>query len=437
MSVDIGTRKSSAGMAIAGEAVVAKMSKKHVAVVGAGIVGIACAAWLQRSGYKVTVFDEQEPGRACSFGNAGVIAPGACLPMAMPGIWKDIPQLLLNPLGPLTIRPMHAVKNLPWLMQWLSTSSLSRVNAISKAMRKLHDQSLVAYDTILKNANAVDLVRRTGQMYVSSKPHGALGSALSQRLLQEAGVRTVALDAEELHEREPSLSPTVQSGLLFPDNGHVIDPFQVVQRLADQILRDGGAIVRENVVDFDMRNKERPTLKTASGTLAVNAIVIAAGAWSSTLTRMLGTSVPLAAERGYHVTMPNAHLTNMSLISVDHRVSITPMACGLRFAGTVEIADKNMAPNWKRADMLLRAGRLLFPKLEEEGATRWMGPRPALPDGLPVIDRSPNFPSVVFAFGHAHYGLTGAAITGKLVAELVDGSVPSIDLTPYAVGRFS
>lgn len=413
------------------------MAERQVIVIGAGIVGVSCASYLQRDGARVTLIDERAPGEGCSFGNAGIIAPGACLPLAMPGIWKKIPKFLLDPLGPLSIRVRYAPSILPWLLRWLQSSSLANVKKISQAMRALHEGAFDAYAPLLTAAGCNDLIQRVGQLYVSGRSGGVFSDPLSRALLRDVGVEVTELGPGELHELEPALSSNQKSGLLFPDHGHALDPFKVVQCLAEEFVRQGGIIKSAKVTGFSHQDGKVVGVKTAGEAIAADQIVVAAGAWSNELTKMLGKHVSLVAERGYHVMLPHPGCApTRPISSIDYRFAITPMGEGLRFAGMVEIDAASAAPNPKRADVLLRLSRKLLPGIDVSGASRWMGPRSATPDGLPIIDRSPQHPAVFFAFGHSHYGFMGAAVTGRLIAELTAGRPPSIDLRPYASTRF-
>jgi D-amino-acid dehydrogenase len=409
----------------------------HVTVIGAGIVGIAAALYLQRAGCRVTVLDRGAPGEGCSFGNAGLISPGACVPFGMPDmIWK-VPRYLMDPLGPLAIRWAYLPRALPWLLRFLAAGRPARVRAISRAMAALHSRAFEAYAPLLKAAAAEDLVRHSGQLYASKEAHGIEGGRLVQELRERAGVKVELLDADELHQLEPALSPRYRSALFFPENGYSINSFRLVQVLAERVVRNGGELLRRTVSGFRFAGGRPSVLVTDAGDLPVDRVVIAAGAWSHRLLATLGTQVPLEAERGYHVMLPDPGvMPRLPVSNRDHSFAATPMENGLRFAGTVEIAGLDAPADFRRAGILLAHGKEMYPGLRTEGMTEWMGSRPSLPDGLPIIDVAPNFPSVHLAFGHSHYGLMGAAITGKLVAELVTGTPPSIDLAPYSARRF-
>jgi D-amino-acid dehydrogenase len=409
----------------------------HFTVIGAGIVGIACASYLQRAGYRVTVVDSRPPGEGCSFGNAGLISPGACIPFSMPDLLWQVPRFLADPLGPLAVRWAYLPQALPWLLRFLAAGRPRRVREVSRAMAALHGGCFDAYAPLVKAAGAASLIRHSGQLYVSKRENGALGDALSRSLREEAGVKVEAIGPAELRQLEPALSPDYKSGLFFPDNGYSLNSFRLVQVLAERVVRDGGGMLRRTVSGFRFDADKPSAILTDAGEMPLDRLVIAAGAWSHRLTEQLGTSIPLEAERGYHVMLPNPGVRpRLPISNKDHGFAATPMENGLRFAGTVEIGGVDAPPDYRRAKVLLQHGKAMYPGLNTEGVTEWMGCRPSLPDGLPVIDVSPKFPSVFFAFGHSHYGLMGAAITGKLIAELASGAPPSIDLAPYRASRF-
>ena len=211
----------------------------------------------------------------------------------------------------------------------------------------------------------------------------------------------------------------------------------MTQVLAEDFLRRGGRILREKVTGFEFGPSGVVAVCTARETHPAHRVVLAAGAYSRPLAARLGSRLPLDAERGYHVMLPRAGIDlKRTIVNGDRYFGMTPMLGGLRLAGTVELASVGAAPNYARADSLLRAARHSFPLLGETGATRWMGCRPSLPDSLPVLGRSPVHPDVYFAFGHGHLGLTGAATTGKIIADLVADRAAPIDITPFRADRF-
>lgn len=408
---------------------------QHVIIIGAGMVGVCCASYLQRAGVQVTIVDPRPPGEGCSFGHAGVVAPGACLPMAMPGIWREVPGFLLDPLGPLSIRWRDLPRSTPWLISWLGTSTEKRTRSVSAAMRLLHRPAFDCLEPLLHDAGGSSLIVRNGQLYVSGKDPAVLGP-LSRSLLDAAGIHTLLLDAGAVRDLEPNIVGA-RGGLLFPEHGHSIDPLKVVQVLAAEVARRGGRFVQSEVVDFSKADSRVTGVVTSSEPLFGDAVIIAAGAWSARLAKLLGTKIRLVAERGYHFTIQDPGVMPSRPIShVEHRVAITPMNMGLRIAGTVEISQADAPPRPERASKLLEIAKRIIPEANLKAASSWMGARPSLPDGLPVIDRAPHFHNAFFAFGHSHYGFMGAAPTGRLLANIITTTTPFIDPIPFAVSRF-
>ncbi len=410
---------------------------QDITVIGAGLIGIACAAWLQRDGHRVTVVARGNPGEDCSFGNSGLLSPGSVVPPAVPGAWRNIPRWLLDPDGPLVVRPGYAPRLLPWLARWLKSCAEPRAREISRALTALHAPVFDNYAPLLADAGATGLIARTGQLYVSELDDGAAGTPFQRALREQAGVRTERLSGDAARELEPALGKAIRSALYFPDNGHSVNSFKLVQALAAHFQKAGGRLLKRAVTGFDISADGPRGLLTDGGPLPVKTLVIAAGAWSHRLTVQLGTPLPLEAERGYHLMLPDPGIQlRVPLVNRDHNFTMTTMDNGLRLAGTAEFAGVDAPPDYRRARMLLARGQRTLPGLRGDRAAEWMGCRPSLPDGLPVIDRSPRFPNVYFACGHAHFGLTEAPTTGKLIAELISGRRPSLDLTPYKATRF-
>ena len=414
------------------------MSDPSVAIVGAGIVGVSSALWLQRAGFEVTLIDAGAVGEGASFGNAGNISPGAVVPYLIPGIWREAPGWLLNPEGPLAVRPGYFLKALPWLMNAVKSASEEAAWRTSRAMHALHSGTLDAYAVLTRGTEAENLIELSGQLYVSEKPNSAQGSELSQRMRAEAGVKAVTLDWMEIRELEPSLAPIFKSGLLLPNNGRCKNPHHLVKALAGIAERNGARILRGKVTGFTTEGARVNGILVDGKAHPVQAVVIAAGAASNTLCEQLGTPVPLEAERGYHITIENPGvMPRMPVTNTDAKFACAPMNVGLRLAGTAEFAGIDAAPNWQRTEVLKRQAQRMFPGVKLDSVTRWTGNRPSLPDGLPVLGAAPNCANAYFAFGNSHFGMSAGPVMGKVIAEIVAGAKPSIDVTPFSPTRFA
>ncbi|MBR0666487.1 FAD-dependent oxidoreductase [Roseomonas hellenica] len=410
----------------------------HVAVIGNGIVGTATAAWLQRDGHRVSFVDPLGPAEATSFGNAGSLSPSACLPVGMPGMWKKAPQWLLDPLGPLAVRWWYAPVVAPWLWRFLKHSSREEVVRIATALRGLLAPIFDCYEPLLQRAGAMGLMTRSGCLYVYSGPEAARQWAWGMGLRRSLGVDLRDIAEDELVALEPDLKGRFRFGILAPENGSTTDPAALTRAIFAQCERDGAAVVRHRVTGFRQAGGGVTGLRLAGGeTLDCDAAVLAGGAWSAGLAAELGARIPLETQRGYHVTVRSNNLAlRHTVMAVEHNLMVNPMSMGLRLAGSVEFAGLRAAPDYRRAQVLLRHGQAMFPHLDVSETSDWMGHRPCLPDSLPVIGRAPRADNAWFAFGHGHVGMCGAASTGREIANLIAGRAPQIDLTPFAPTRF-
>ncbi len=408
-------------------------------MIGAGIVGVCSANYLLREGFDVEVIDPVAPGspEQCSYGNAGGICPGSCIPNAMPGMIKKIPGWLADPEGPIGIRLAYLPHALPWLIRFVAAGRRARVPAISDAMRSLHRLTFEAYDPLLKAAGCQDLIQHRGQLFVYEDVQGPAKSGYSIGLRRERGVRVDVLDESELRQLEPALGPQFRAGIFLPEQGQCPNPGRLVECLAEHAARQGARFVRARASGFDMGPDGPVAVHTDAGRLPVERVVIAAGAHSGSLASPLGLRVPLETERGYHVTIRSAKTAlRIQTISAEQKFVAAPMEGGLRLSGTVEFAGLSAPPDRDRTSLLLRQGRRMFPGLDTNEVTRWMGHRPGTPDSIPVIERSRRHGNVIFAFGHGHQGMIGGAVTGRIVAQLAAGQPPSIDLAPFRSDRF-
>ncbi len=405
----------------------------HVAVIGAGIVGSCTAAWLQRDGHRVTIVDPRDAGDACSFGNAGSLSPSACLPVGMPGIWRNLPTWLLDPLGPLTVRWSYLPVALPWLVRLLRHSSRPGVERIAGALRGLLAPIFDCYEPLLAHAQAQSLVRRTGCLYVFSSGETAGRWQWGMNLRRSLGVELQDIERGELEALEPDLKGRFRFGILAPENGSTVDPQALVRAIHARCLLDGAVHRRQAVRDIEParpaggRSGRVDTLLLDDGSrLPVDGVVLCAGAWSRRLARRVGIDAPLESQRGYHVTVASANLSlRHTVMAVEHNLMVNPMAMGLRLAGSVEFAGLDAPPDYRRAQALLDKGKELFPHLDTTRTSQWMGHRPCMPDSVPVVGPAPNHPGLWLAVGHGHLGLTDSVNTARRIADQMLGSVPT------------
>ena len=414
--------------------------KGHVHVIGAGIVGMSTAAFLQRAGYQVTVIDRVPPGEGCSFGNAGGIAFGEIMPTIHPKIFRKIPGWLMDPLGPLTIRWSYLPKALPWFLAAARNTTPSRIIAITAARAALGLRVVSDFETLLKAAGRSDLMVKRETLRVFDNAQQFEAEAEERRLKAELGYPCETFTGDQAREMEPALSKHLTHGAFHGGWYFVKNPETVVKSLAAKFVADGGRILLDEVKVIEKSAGRVTGLRLLqNGLQAVDRLVICGGAYSHLLAKQLGEHVLLEAERGYHIVLPDSGVSlSRSITYARTPGAATPMDVGLRLAGTDEFAGLDAEPNYARADALYKVFKQVFPALKppDEKATRWMGRRPGTPDSVPVIGPSTTASNVWYGFGHGHMGLTWGPSTGRMIADMIDKVTPNLDLTPYRINRF-
>ena len=419
-----------------------------VIVIGAGVVGSACALSLSQQGLRVLVLDShQHPGMGASFGNAGHMATEQVFPIADAAIVKRLPKMLLDPMGPLRLDWRYVPKALPWFTRLLWNLRKTPYQASVAGIRALNENSLDAWRRLLDTIDSRYLLKEDGSLLVYEKDSAAEELATLHTRMTKQQVAVEYWQASAIKNTAPQLSDSIKGGLFFPDTAHTINPFQIVNSLVSAAKANGVQFRQENVIS-GQDHDNGVTLKTASSSsFTAGKVLIACGAHSAHLTATLtGTKVPLDTERGYHLILPHErHRLPMAVTSLERRFIMTPMDEGLRLAGTVEFAGLHRPANMQRAWQLHKLSQGLFKNdLDTTEAKTWMGFRPSLPDSLPIID-SVKSGRVLLAFGHHHLGLTQAAITAEIISQLAKQENQQaqlhcqlpIDLSPYRLSRFS
>lgn len=410
-------------------------SVQRVAVVGAGIVGVCCALHLQNAGHETTLIDPRAPGTATSFGNAGGIVTGSVVPNSTPALRRDIARILFDRDSPVRLHWWYLPKIAPWLLRFLREGSDARVQQIARSLQPLVSRAYEAHRELITLAGVDGIVRPVGWLKVYENEAAFAGTAYDREIMAANGVSFDVLNTDDIHQLEPALARRFVKGLLQPDSAFVSSPYKLTEAYVVHFARLGGIVVQDRVRGV------RPTdggieLDCERGFLSFDAGVIAAGAWSKQLAGQVGDRVLLDTERGYHLNIDSLTELRRPVVFPEQGFVLAPMQDGVRLTSGVELAGLDAPPDFSRIRRLLPHAQQMLPGLSDTVTRQWMGYRPSTPDSLPVIGASPHTPHVFYAFGHQHLGLTLSAITGRLVAALVGGRAPEIDLSPYRVRRF-
>ncbi len=410
---------------------------EQVTIIGAGIVGICCALSLQERGIPVRLIDRSDPGQETSFGNAGVVSPWSIIPQAVPGIWKKLPQMLLDPKSALSVRASFWPKMIPWGLRFLGKSGEKTVREISDAMEILCRPSIDLYRRHLQGTGHESLIVDSYYIHAFRNPEQANLDDLGYLIRQEKGGELERVDGVELRRLEPALSKDLKAAIVIKGQARATSPGRLGAVLAEKARAQGAEFVRSKVTKLSHTEDGIWKLATSHDTLHARNVVLSAGVWSADLLKPLGIPVPLVAERGYHVEFPApSAVLNNSVMDVDAKVVASSMQGGLRVAGTAEFGSVDAPADPRKKKILTDQAKSLVPDLNTGEAQFWMGRRPSFPDSLPAIGPLNGNGGLFAAFGHSHYGLMMAPKTGELVADLVSGRSPNINLDPFSLARF-
>lgn len=395
---------------------------------------MACAWSLIEQGHAVTVLERDEPGHGASFGNAGTIAPYGVLPVAQPGIWRDMPALLFSKDSPFKINWKRVPQLTPWLLRFLRESAPRRFRHNACLLSKLLEGAGEEWELLLANAGAEDLAVSNGALHIYCDSNNWERDQKHIRYREQFGIEQHILDTNAILDLEPVLAKHSVGGVYFPNAFHIRDPLVLVQRLAAAVDRRGGDLLQRTAYGLECSGP-RVSIATDQGNLFADRVVVAAGAWSGSLAASIGDYIPLDTERGYHLEFPRDMSTlQRPCCPVEWAFYMTPMTGRLRIAGTVELSQRDAPPTKQRFEYIQsRAEQLLGPL--GKPSSQWLGLRPSLPDSIPVLGPSPRDNRIIYAFGHGHLGLTLAARTAQLIVDCIDGAPPEW-LHQCSAGRF-
>ena len=412
------------------------MNDYDLIIAGAGIVGMSTALWARKEGMRVLLCDRSLPGSGTTAGSACTIATYASVPINSPSIFTSLPSLLGSSDSPLTFDWMFGLQNPRWVLSFLSNCRASRVRRIGANLGAILSHANENLDLLVSECRAEDLLVQNDCLYIWSTKSGFDASRDGNAMRKRNGVEFDILSANDVRTLEPSLRGAIHQGLRFRGARHVLDPQQLVLRMHRRFLDLGGDWKQAAVQEVRTDDKGVTVMLDDESHIRGGHFAVTAGAFSTRISGTGAEKLPLGVERGYNIVYPkHAGLASRPIGWAEAGLYATPMAQGLRFAGTVEIAALDAPFNPRNTSLLQRKSVEMFGPL---GAPEkpWLGFRPTLPDSLPVIGPSPLSSRVILAFGHQHIGLTLGAVTGRIVTELVQGKSPCLDISGFSPLRF-
>jgi glycine/D-amino acid oxidase-like deaminating enzyme len=409
-----------------------------VAVVGAGIVGVACALELQRRGRSVTLLDRGEPGGEASYGNSGLLARSSLVPFNHPGIWSSLPKLLENQSTRFRYDPAFLLRNPAWVARFLASARPAAFEATKAALDSLIVLSIAEHKRLLAEAGIAHRLRTTGWLFLYRSATSFASGRIARVAYHQFGVATQLLDRAALRELEPGLTGVFDRALWIRDAASVDNPGAVVQAYAKLLVDRGGTLLKRKVADLRRRPSGWAVLDAAGGHIDADEVVLALGAWSKGFLAKMGIAVPMAFERGYHMHFAPAPQVALQrpIYDVDGGYVLTPMERGLRLTTGIELADLDAPKNLEQLRSAETAAREAFPLGERLDGEAWMGARPTLPDSRPMIGPCAGHPGLWLAFGHQHIGFSTGPGTAALLGDLIAGATPRINPYAFRPGRF-
>ncbi len=411
--------------------------RKTVAVIGAGIVGVATAIRLQRDGHKVVLIDPNRAGEGASFGNGGVLASSSIIPISMPGLPMKAPGMLLDKNQPLFLKWSYLPKLTPWLIRFLGNCNKAAVERRAAAMALLVSDSLSEHQSLAKGTGAEKWIVPSDYLFLYDNRFHFESDSFAWSLRRRHGIAWEILEGPAFRAYDPIFAKAPQFAVRLPGHGIVTDPGRYLKDLADHAVAGGARMIHTEASEIVGENGKVSGVRAGGETIACDAAIVAAGIWSKPLATKLGVNVPIESERGYHVELWEPSVMPRSPVMVaSRRFVAAPMDGRIRLAGVVEFGGLDAPPNRTAFDLLLRNIRAVLPNLTWKRQTEWMGHRPSVADSLPVIGEVPKMRGAFFGFGHDHVGLTAGPRTGRLLAQLISGYSPNINLAPFSPKRF-
>ncbi|WP_188580680.1 NAD(P)/FAD-dependent oxidoreductase [Azorhizobium oxalatiphilum] len=406
-------------------------------VLGAGMAGVGVALHLRQAGWDVVLVDRQPPGRATSYGNAGIIQSEAVEPYAMPRGLDDMWGVVTGRTNGIRIDWSALPAHVPALLRYWWHSAPVRHRQIARTWSGIIGQAAAAHQHFLNDTNAAGLVRKEG-FRVFFRSAAAMDAAFTdaERIHRTYGVPYAALDSKALAAAEPGLANTGAGAVHWQGAWTVRDPGALVEAYGDLLLRSGGSVAIGSAETLKALPGKGWRVETANGPVEAAHVVVALGPWSPELLRRFGYDFPMVRKRGHHRHYDGTGL-DLPLMDEAFGYVLAPMAKGLRITTGAELSHADAPPSEVQIGRAEDAARTLLNLGKGVEPEPWLGVRPCMPDMLPVIGEAPRHKRLWLHFGHGHQGFTLGPATGQMLATMMRGEAPSVDPAPFRPERWT
>ncbi len=413
---------------------------KRVVVIGGGIIGLCSAYYLQKEGHEVIIVDKSNLDSGASYVNAGFLSPSHVIPLSAPGVMKEGLKWMFNSSSPLFIKPRLDLDFLKWTLAFNKSCNVSHVKRSIPVIKEISVLSQDLYSDIKREENFKFHYEKKGLLMLCQTNKMLEEEIEVAQIAKNAGLEVEELDLAGLKKIEPNVKLNVKGATYYKSDTHST-PKEFMDEMKAYLISVGVKFYKnEEVLDLNILNGKIISIQTNNSGIKADEFVLAAGSWSSLLSKRLGLKILLQAGKGYRINTKKE--TNISIPSIlaEAKVAVTPMNGFTRFAGTMEIAGINHNINKVRVEAISKAVTKYYPevnlsKAEKEDVA--CGLRPLSFDGLPYIGKSKKCQNLTIATGHAMMGWTMATVTGKLVAEIISNKKTSLDLLPFHPDRKS
>ena len=413
-------------------------TESEIIVIGAGIVGLSSAYYLAKAGHSVIVLEKTDGSDACSYGNAGLIAPSHFVPMASPGIMAKGLKWMLNPESPFFVKPRLSMPLVKWGWQFMQHATQKHVNETKKL---LADLSIISLELHQEFADEKKVRLENKGILMHCLTESCLKHEIEiANMATDLGISTKILNLDELNEIDPAITHKGAGAVLFPGDSYM-EPTAFMESMKKALAElDVEINYNQEVIGFDKNNSQISKIRTSDAVYEADEVVLATGSYTAPLLRMVGEKMLLEAGKGYSVDWHESPvMPDLAYILLEARVAITPMNNFVRLAGTMELGGINLKINPRRVAGFLKSIADYLPEFEYEKVKSlpvWAGLRPCSPDGLPYVGKDSKFKNLTIAAGHSMLGFTLGPVTGKLVAEIVNGEQTSLNIDQLAVDRY-